>query len=74
MMGKPASPNFPIAVPLPLVLVGVDLAEPSMRGGTTRVPVAIDVGDSDSVAILLTAADVMHFGFGAREIDPSNAG
>ncbi len=51
--GKAGVAEVPVAVPLPLVVVGVDLLEPAVGGEDVGFAVAVDVGDADAVAVLL---------------------
>ncbi len=65
---------MPVGVPLPLVVVGVDVLEPAVGCEDVGFAVAVDVGDSDAVAVFIFAADVMDAGFWAGEVDPEDAG
>ena len=66
--------HVPVRMPLPLVLVGVDLAEPAGGSENVGLAVAVDVGHADAVPVLLAAAHMMDLGLGAGEVDPQNAG
>ena len=72
--GKAGVAEVPVAVPLPLVVVGVDLLEPSMGGEDVSLAVAVDVGDADAVAVLLLVAKVMDARLVFAEVDPEDAG
>jgi hypothetical protein len=66
MMGKP--------VPLPLIVVGVDLLEPSVGGENVGFAVTVDVGDADAVAVLLLASEVVDARLVLAEVDPDDTG
>ena len=72
--GEAGVAEMPVGMPLPLVVVGVDVLEPAVGGEDVGFAVAVDVGDADAVAVLLAAADVMDDGLGAGEVDPEDAG
>ncbi len=55
--GKAGVAEVPVRVPLPLVVVGVDLLEPAVGCEDVGLAVAVDVGDADAVAILFSAAE-----------------
>src|SRR5271170_4351318 len=71
--GEAGVTDIPVAMPLPLVVVGVDLLEPSVSGEHVGFAVAVDVGDADAVAILLLASEMMDAGLVFAEIDPDDA-
>src|SRR5579884_732129 len=52
--------QVPVAMPFPLVFVRVDLLKPSMCGENVRFAIAIDVRNTDAVAVLLASAQMMH--------------
>src|SRR5580698_1727912 len=54
--GEAGVADVPVAVPLPLVVVGVDLLKPSVGSEDIGLAVAVDVGDADAVAVLLAAS------------------
>src|SRR5580658_10158639 len=68
--GKARVAHLPVAVPLPLIVIGVDLAEPAAGRENVHFAVAIDVGHAYAVPVLRAGADVMYFGFGSGEVDP----
>src|SRR5580704_13550827 len=72
--GEAGVAEVPVGVPLPFVVVGVDVLEPAVGGEDVGFAVAVDVGDADAVAVLCFVADVVHAGFGAGEVDPEDAG
>jgi hypothetical protein len=63
--GEAGVAEIPVAVPLPLVVVGVDVLEPAKGGEDVGLAVAVDVGDADAVTVLMFAADVMDPGLGS---------
>src|SRR5690242_4273846 len=66
--------EFPVSVPVPLVLIGVDIPEPAKRRQEVVFAVAIDVRDPDAMAVLLRSAGFVDFRLRARKIDPNHAG
>src|SRR5437764_7544920 len=52
--------EFPLPMPLPFVVVGIDLLKPAVRREHVRFAIAVDVGDADAVAILFSAAQVVN--------------
>jgi len=72
--GEAGIADVPVTVPLPLVVVGIDLLEPSVRGEYVGLAVAIDVCDADAVAILRAPSEMVDAGLVLAEVDPENAG
>src|SRR5208337_935118 len=66
--------QLPIRMPLPLILIGINIFEPSIGSEDIGLAIAIDIGDSDTVAVLLLAAHVVHLGLRSGEVHPQNAG
>ena len=64
--------HLPVAMPLPLILVGIDLLEPAVRRKDVCLAVAVDIGHADAVPILRAPAHVVHLGLGSGEVDPQN--
>ena len=60
-------------MPLPLIIVGIDILEPTVRSENVGFPVAIHVCDANAVSVLLFASDMMNLRFSAGEIDPQNS-
>jgi hypothetical protein len=72
--GESGVADIPVAVPLPLILIGIDLLKPSMRCEYISLAVAVDVGDTDAVAILLAAPQMVDTRLVLAEVDPQDAG
>ena len=70
---EPGFLQIPIAVPLPLVAIGVDILEPAVRRQKIHFAVAIDVRHADAVAILVMAAHVVDLRLGASEVHPNDS-
>ena len=68
--GEARVTEMPVGVPLPFVVVGVDVFEPAVGGEDVGFAVAIDVADADAVAVFVFAADVMDGGVGRRRSRP----
>ena len=58
--GEAGVAEFPFSMPLPFVVVGIDLLKPAVRREHVRFAIAVDVGDADAVAILFSAAQVVN--------------
>src|ERR1700727_2829591 len=52
--------EVPVSVPHPLVIIRVDLLEPSMSRQHVSFSITIDIGNPNPVAVLLAAAQMMH--------------
>src|ERR1700733_6322867 len=65
--------QIPIAVPLPFVMIGVDIFEPAVRREQIYFAVAVDVRHADAMAVLVMAARVVNLGLGAREVHPNDS-
>src|SRR5579859_4928097 len=63
--GEACVVHLPVAVPLPFVIVGIDVAEPAVGREDVCFAIAIYIGDADAVAVFFFASDVMHLGRGA---------
>jgi len=72
--GEACVAKMPVGVPLPLVVVGVDVLEPAVGCEEVGFAVAVDVGDADAVTVLFFASDVVDAGLGAGEVGPEDAG
>ncbi len=65
--------QVPVGVPLPFVVIRIDVLKPTERCQNIHFAIAIDIGHASSVSILIVPADVMDAGLGTREIDPDDA-
>ena len=58
--GETGVAELPVRMPLPLIVVSVDVSEPAVRRKDVGFAIAVYVGDADAVAVLLPAANRMH--------------
>src|ERR1700760_4594927 len=72
--GEAGIADVPVAVPRPLVVIGVDLLEPSVGCEDVGLAVPIDVGDADAVAILGAATEMMNARLVLAEVNPEDTG
>ena len=70
--GKAGIAEIPISMPLPFVVVCVDLLEPAMSCEHIRFAIAVDIGYADAVAVFLAASQVVDAWLVLTEIDPEN--
>ena len=66
--------KIPVAVPLPLVVIRVDLLKPAVRRQDVRLAVAIDVSHADPMPVLLTTAEMVHPRLVLAEVNPEHTG
>jgi len=60
-------------MPLPLVVVGVDIPEPTIRSENVGLPIAVHICDANAMPVPLFLSNMMNLRFSAREIDPQNS-
>ncbi len=65
--GEAGVAELPVGMPLPLVVVGVDVFKPAVGSEDVGFAVAVDVGDADAVAVLLFADYMVDFGLGPEK-------
>src|SRR6201996_6356235 len=70
--GEAGISDIPVAVPRPLVVVGIDLLEPPVRREHIGLAIAVDVGDADAVTVLLAPTEMMDTRLVLAEIDPQD--
>src|ERR1700760_2046338 len=60
-------------MPLPLVVIGVDVLEPAEGCQDIGFTISVHIGNTDSVAILGLIANVVHLRLRPGEVYPKNA-
>src|SRR5205823_7688511 len=70
--GETGVAKFPIRMPLPLVVVRVDLLKPAMRREHVRFAIAIDVGDADAVTVLFATPEMVDAWLVFAEVSPKD--
>src|SRR5207302_5298824 len=58
--GKAGIVQLPVCVPFPLIVVGIDIFEPTVWGQNIGLPIAIYVSCADAMTILLFSSDMVH--------------
>ncbi len=61
-------------MPLPLIVIRIDVFEPSIWCKDIGFAISIDIRDPHSVAVLLLAAEVMNLGLLGGKINPKQSG
>src|SRR5882757_7091544 len=70
--GEAGVAEVPISMPLPLVVICIDLLKPAVSCEHVRLAITVDVGDTNAVTILLAASQVVHPRLVFTKIDPEN--